>query len=65
MAQSYSSLNFDGPLRNYANTGRNPHYVPNSFVDKFRPDVAEAPYEVADRVISRKSHYFHEGQLPE
>ncbi len=65
MAQSYASLNFDGPLRVDANHGGNPQYAPNSFVDKFRPDVAEAPYQVADPVVSRKSHFYHEGQKSE
>ncbi|KAF7950296.1 hypothetical protein EAE96_007584 [Botrytis aclada] len=63
MASSYSSLNFDGPMRVDANHAGNPQYVPNSFKHKFRPDVAEAPYAVADNVVSRKSHYHHEGKL--
>ncbi len=62
MAQSYASLNFDGQLRVDANHAGNPQYAPNSFVDKFRPDVAEAPYQVADSTVSRKSHFFHEGK---
>lgn len=61
MAGSYSSINFDRPLSD-ANTGLNLHYIPNSFVNKFRPDVAEAPYQVADSVVSRQSHFWHEGQ---
>jgi len=65
MAQSYSSLNFDGPLRVDANHGMNPQYAPNSFKDKFRPDAAEAPYRVSDNIVSRKSHYYHEGTLSE
>lgn len=31
--------------------------------NKFRPDTAEAPYAVADNIVSRKSHYHHEGTL--
>ena len=65
MAKSFSSLNFDGPLRNDANHAGNPQYVPNSFKRKFRPDTAEAPYTVADNIVSRKSHYYHEGKLSE
>ncbi|KAL1957204.1 hypothetical protein VTO42DRAFT_6238 [Malbranchea cinnamomea] len=65
MAHSYSSLNFDGSLRVDANTGLNPHYAPNSFVDKFRPDTAEAPYVLGDGIVSRKSHFWHEGKLSE
>ena len=62
MANSYSSLNFDGPLRSDANTGMNPHYTPNSFTHKFRNDVAEAPYQLSDSVVSRQSHFWHEGK---
>jgi len=62
MAQSYASLNFDGPMRVDANHAGNKQYAPNSFAHKFRPDVAEAPYAVSDNVVSRKSHYWHEGQ---
>ncbi|KAL9103751.1 MAG: hypothetical protein Q9163_001210 [Psora crenata] len=65
MAGHYSSLNFDGPMRVDANhAGRN-QYVPNSFKTVFRPDTAEAPYAVADNVVSRKSHYVHEGKESE
>ena len=63
MAGSYSSLNFDGQTRNDANHAGNPQYVPNSFKHKFRPDTAEAPYLVSDNIVSRKSHYHHEGKL--
>ncbi|KAJ9605073.1 hypothetical protein H2200_010463 [Cladophialophora chaetospira] len=62
MAGSYASLNFDGPLRVDANHAGNPQYAPNSFVDKFRPDTAEAPYKVGDNIVSRKSHFYHEGK---
>lgn len=65
MAGSYASLNFDGQMRVDGNHSGNPQYVPNSFAHKFRPDVAEAPYAVADNIVSRKSHYAHEGQLSE
>jgi len=61
MSSGYSSINFDGPLRSDANTGGNPHYVPNSFVNKFSPSHAETPYAVSDNIVSRQSHYFHEG----
>lgn len=62
MAQSYASLNFDGAMRTDANHAGNKQYAPNSFAHKFRPDTAEAPYAVADNVVSRKSHYWHEGK---
>jgi catalase len=61
MASSYASLNFDGQMRVDANHAMNPQYAPNSFVDKFRPDTAEAPYQLADNTVSRKSHFWHEG----
>ncbi|PUU79166.1 catalase [Tuber borchii] len=38
----------------------NAHYASNSSVSKFRPDTAEAPYEVSDNIVSRQSHYFTE-----
>jgi catalase len=65
MAKSYSPLNFDGQMRVDANHAGNKQYVPNSFAHKFRPDVAEAPYQVSDNVVSRKSHYWHEGKRNE
>ncbi|PVH69568.1 putative vegetative catalase [Cadophora sp. DSE1049] len=63
MAGSFSSLNFDGTQRNDANHAGNPQYVPNSFKHKFRPDTAESPYMVSDNIVSRKSHFHHEGKL--
>jgi catalase len=65
MSGSLSTLNFDGQMRVDANTAGNPNYAPNSFKHKFRPDAAEAPYQVADNIVSRKSHYHHEGKLSE
>ncbi|KAG7287488.1 hypothetical protein NEMBOFW57_007000 [Staphylotrichum longicolle] len=62
MAKSYASLNFDGPMRTDANHAGNKQYAPNSFSHKFRPDAAETPYVVHDSVVSRKSHFWHEGQ---
>jgi catalase len=63
MAGSLASLNFDGATRNDANHAGNPQYAPNSFKHKFRPDTAETPYMVSDNIVSRKSHYHHEGKL--
>ncbi|KIV77462.1 hypothetical protein PV11_09255 [Exophiala sideris] len=65
MAGSMSSLNFDGQMRIDANHGGNPDYAPNSFepVSRFRSDAAETPYKVADPIVSRKSHFYHEGKL--
>lgn len=65
MSGSLSSINFDGAMRVDGNHSGNKQYVPNSFTDKFRPDTAEAPYKVSDNVVSRKSHYYHEGKLSE
>ena len=65
MAGQYASLNFDGPMRADANHAGNKQYVPNSFKNTFRPDVAEAPYSVSDNEVSRKSHYAHEGKKSE
>jgi catalase len=49
-------------MRTDANHAGNKQYAPNSFAHKFRPDAAEAPYAVADSVVSRKSHFWHEGK---
>jgi len=65
MSHSYSSINFDGPLRSDANTGGNPHYTPNSYVGKFHPSSAETPYAVSDNIASRQSHFYHEGKPDE
>lgn len=65
MAQSYASLNFDGQMRVDANHAGNKQYAPNSFAHKFRPDVAETPYAAQDAVVSRKSHFWHEGKKNE
>ena len=65
MSKSFSPLQFDGQMRVDANHAGNKQYVPNSFAHKFRPDVAEAPYQVSDNVMSRKSHYWHEAQKSE
>ncbi|KAK0384271.1 hypothetical protein NLU13_8359 [Sarocladium strictum] len=65
MAKSYASLNFDGQMRVDANHAGNKQYAPNSFAHKFRPDAAEAPYAVNDNLVSRRSHYWHEGQRNE
>jgi len=65
MAGSLSSVNVDGPMRLDGNHSGGKQYTPNSFAHKFRPDVAEAPYKVSDNVVSRKSHYYHEGKLSE
>ncbi|KAI0974990.1 catalase-like domain-containing protein [Xylaria arbuscula] len=65
MAQSFASLNFDGQMRVDANHAGNKQYAPNSFANKFRPDTAEAPYVVNDNIVSRKSHYWHEGKKSE
>ncbi|KAI0521466.1 catalase-like domain-containing protein [Xylaria bambusicola] len=65
MAQSFASLNFDGQMRVDANYAGNKQYAPNSFAHKFRPDAAETPYVVNDNIVSRKSHYWHEGKKSE
>jgi catalase len=65
MAKQFATLNFDGQMRIDANHAGNKQYAPNSFAHKFRPDVAETPYVVSDNVVSRKSHYYHEGKKSE
>ncbi|KAK7890047.1 hypothetical protein LTR67_008512 [Exophiala xenobiotica] len=65
MSGSMSSLMFDGQMRIDANHGGNPDYAPNSYesMSRFRPDTAGAPYKVSDNIVSRKSHFWHEGKL--
>lgn len=67
MAGSQATLHFDGALRSDSNHSFGASYVPNndSKLSKFRPDAAEAPYQVSDNTVSRKSHYYHEGKLSE
>lgn len=65
MSKSFSPLQFDGQMRVDANHAGNKQYVPNSFAHKFRLDVAEAPYQVSDNIMSRKSHYWHEAKKSE
>lgn len=52
-------------MRVDANHAGGKQITPNSFAHKFRPDVAEAPYKLSDNIVSRKSHYYHEGKLSE
>jgi len=66
MSGSMASLHFDGQLRSDANHSFGTSYVPTvTAKQKFRPDAAEAPYQVSDNTVSRKSHYYHEGKLSE
>jgi len=65
MAKSFSTPNVAGNMRSDANTGGNPHYYPNSFVNKFVPEATEAPYQVADNVVSRQSYSWSEGTMKE
>jgi catalase len=62
MANSVSPLNFDGQMRVDAKHRGNKQYVPNSSACKFRPDTADAPYQISDNIVSRESHYWHEGR---
>jgi catalase len=39
--------------------------MPNSLRNKFRPDTADSPYELADKTVSRKSYFYHEGSSSE
>ncbi|KAG0137508.1 catalase-like domain-containing protein [Tuber indicum] len=56
-SRSNASMSFGGPFRSDGNISGNPHYALNSFVNKFRPDTAEAPYGVSNNVVSRQGHY--------
>ncbi|KXN85827.1 Catalase [Leucoagaricus sp. SymC.cos] len=62
MARSFSTPNFAGVMRCDANTGSNPHYSPNSFIDKYDRSDVETPYTVSDNIVSRQSHFWSEGK---
>lgn len=68
LANSYSSLAFDGPLRTDANASGKATYTPNSHTGtsrKIRPDCREHPIQVSDCILSRDSHFYHEGRKDE
>lgn len=65
MAGSVSSINIDGHMRVDNNHSDYKQINPNSFAYKFRPDTAETPYAVSDNIVSRKSHFWHEGKKNE
>ncbi|KAG9505281.1 hypothetical protein J7337_002248 [Fusarium musae] len=44
------------PMRVDANHADNKQYAPNSFAHKFRPDVAETPYQVSDNIATKGLH---------
>ena len=62
MAQNYAPLSYDGKMRvDNANQDRL-NYMPNSY-DKpaYSERAVEAPYAVADNLVSRQSHHKNEG----
>jgi catalase len=62
MAQNYAPQSYDGAMRiDNANQDRL-NYMPNSY-DKpmFSDRATEAPYSVADNLVSRQSHHKNEG----
>lgn len=78
MAKFHSPDNFNGTMRVDANHGGKPPYFPNSYHAKttntstskkvtpgFDPSKAEAPWQAANNVVSRKSVYRHEGDPSE
>ena len=64
-------------MRIDANHGGKPQYHPNSYstpnnssmtkkrAPGYMPEAAEAPYQVANNVVSRQSYYIHEGDPSE
>ena len=60
-----SSINIDGQMRVDNNHSDYKQINPNSFAYKFRPDTVEAPYALSDNIVSRKSHFWHEGKKNE
>jgi catalase len=77
MSKYHSPDNFNGSMRIDANHGGKPQYYPNSYMTTnnssmtkrrapgFDPSTAEAPFQVANNVVSRQSYYKHEGDASE
>uniref|UniRef100_A0A0K3CG83 BY PROTMAP: gi/751835684/emb/CEL54483.1/ catalase [Rhizoctonia solani AG-1 IB] n=1 Tax=Rhodotorula toruloides TaxID=5286 RepID=A0A0K3CG83_RHOTO len=74
MAKQHSPDNYAGNMRVDGNTLSKPVYFPNSYHSKapttdttpsFDVTAVETPMQVASNVLSRKSHYRHEGQPSE
>jgi catalase len=62
MARSYAPLSFDGQMRIDNNNQDRKNYQPNSFdKPKYSEHATEAPYKVANSVVSRQSHHKNEG----
>jgi len=74
MAKYHAPDNYNGAVRTDANHGGRPQYFPNSYstannssmtkrrAPGFDPSVTEGAWQAADNVVSRQSHYKHEGQ---
>lgn len=62
MAQNYAPQSYDGQMRIDNNNQDRLNYMPNSY-DKpmFSDNATEAPYVVADAMVSRQSHHKNEG----
>lgn len=77
LAKFHSPDNYNGTMRTDANSAGKPVYFPNSYhttqnssmskktTPGFDPSKTEAPYQVANNVVSRQSQYLHEGDPSE
>jgi len=74
LAKQHSPDNYAGNMRIDGNTLGKPIYFPNSYstlapktgtAPSFDPTTTEAPWQLASNVVSRASHYRHEGQPSE
>ncbi|GAA6051875.1 hypothetical protein JCM3770_005515 [Rhodotorula araucariae] len=74
MAKVHSPDNYAGSMRIDGNALGKPVYFPNSYhsatpvtdtTPSFDPSTVETPMQVGSNVISRKSHYRHEGKPSE
>lgn len=74
MAKAHSPDNYAGNMRVDGNTLGKSVYFPNSYhsaapttgtTPSFDPSTAETPMQVGSNVMSRKSHYRHEGHPSE
>jgi len=74
MSKFHSPDNYWGNMRVDGDVGRKPTYFPNSYSSTnpasaapsfIGESVAEAPYQAASNVVSRRSHWSHEGEVSE
>lgn len=74
LSKFHSPDNYWGSMRIDGDVAKKPTYFPNSYQSTnpasaaptfIGESVAEAPYQAADNVVSRRSHWTHEGETSE